>query len=248
MFRGVPLGPKKPSIVKTLVLGFTIVSFAAAFSVFFLFLLNTQCKSVHCFPVAAMGALLAPSTIRFYLQPCSLSPTANETIVSTPLPLPASHEPAGHRLSALALYFAEFIDHDLVRFSDLIPKPGDAGLGGCPSFVNDASPYIDGEQLYSTNETYMLGTLRTGTGGTLRVRPGGFLPLNAGGTMHVSGDQRADQNAPLLALHTLWLREHNWWAAEFARRVNIPPALRNPSVLDQYVSTLLFFPGHMNVN
>ena len=90
--------------------------------------------------------------------------------------------------------------------------------------VNDITAYLDGSVIYGSDQQ-RADELRTFGGGLLEVSEGDLLPFNeagldnAGGTsdtLFLAGDIRANENAALLAMHTLWVREHNYWAGELA--------------------------------
>ena len=92
------------------------------------------------------------------------------------------------------------------------------------SQVNDISAYLDGSVIYGSDQE-RADELRLFEGGLLVVSEGDLLPFNeagldnAGGssdTLFLAGDIRANENAALLAMHTLWVREHNYWAGELA--------------------------------
>ena len=94
--------------------------------------------------------------------------------------------------------------------------------------VNEISAYIDGSQIYgsSSDRAYGLRTL-DGTG-KLKVSVsethGDLLPYNTEGfanapssaeTFYFAGDVRANEQAALTAMHTLFVREHNYWAEQY---------------------------------
>ncbi len=58
-------------------------------------------------------------------------------------------------------------------------------------------------------------SLRTFVGGRMKTSGGDLLPLSASG-MFSAGDIRANENIELTSLHTLFVREHNYWADKIA--------------------------------
>jgi len=97
---------------------------------------------------------------------------------------------------------------------------------GVRQFENEITAFIDGSQVYgSDNETASL--LRDGAAGKLRVSEGNLLPFgetngeaidDIGGKSFIAGDVRANENAALTSLHTLFVREHNRLAEEIAAK------------------------------
>jgi len=94
--------------------------------------------------------------------------------------------------------------------------------------VNDVTSFIDASMVYGSDEA-RADYLRSFEGGRLRVSEGDLLPYNnpadgfemGGDTdpenpLFVAGDVRANENSILAAFHTLFLREHNYWADRFA--------------------------------
>ena len=89
--------------------------------------------------------------------------------------------------------------------------------------LNEISAWIDGSQVYGSDDE-RAAALRAGDGtGRLRTSDGDLLPFNtdglpnAGGsdaTLFLAGDVRANEQVGLLALHTLFVREHNRIADE----------------------------------
>tara|TARA_R110002049_G_scaffold72490_7_gene187528 strand:- start:96593 stop:99271 length:2679 start_codon:yes stop_codon:yes gene_type:complete len=90
--------------------------------------------------------------------------------------------------------------------------------------VNEITSFIDGSVIYGS-DAERAAALRTFQGGRLATSEGDLLPFNeaglanAGGTseaLFLAGDVRANENAALTAMHTLWVREHNFWAESLA--------------------------------
>lgn len=94
--------------------------------------------------------------------------------------------------------------------------------------VNQLTSYLDLSMVYGSTQSRSIA-LRAMKDGLLLTSAGNFLPFNgvpdgvpialenapdASSRFHVGGDIRANENANLLALHTIWLREHNKVAGE----------------------------------
>src|SRR5581483_8006112 len=98
-------------------------------------------------------------------------------------------------------------------------------LNGVRQQVNVNSHWIDGSQVYGS-DTARAQELRTLDGtGHLKVSTGNFLPFNVNAlpnqpnnssNFFLAGDVRANENSPLTALQTLFMREHNFWADQFS--------------------------------
>ncbi len=106
--------------------------------------------------------------------------------------------------------------------------------------MNRITSYIDGSNVYGS-DTHRNNALRSGVGGRLLTSAGDLLPFNdpmvlgtmdplenANDTgvfmdseMFVAGDVRANEQAGLTAMHTLWVREHNYWADRIATETSI---------------------------
>lgn len=86
--------------------------------------------------------------------------------------------------------------------------------------INEISSYIDAGFVYGSDET-RANALRALDGtGKMKTSDGNLLPFNedglpnAGGTgsdLFLAGDVRANEQIGLIAIHTLWVREHNYW-------------------------------------
>ncbi len=93
--------------------------------------------------------------------------------------------------------------------------------------INLATPWVDGSVIYGTS-TERLDALRTFEGGRLIVDendlpprdntdlPNATTPLFPKDEFFLLGDVRANQQIGLTSMHTLWLREHNYWADRLA--------------------------------
>ena len=90
--------------------------------------------------------------------------------------------------------------------------------------INQITAFIDGSMVYGSDQE-RADALRTFEGGMLQVSDGDLLPYNenglpnAGGsqeTLFLAGDIRANENAALSAMHSLWVREHNRIASNMA--------------------------------
>ena len=97
-------------------------------------------------------------------------------------------------------------------------------LSGVRQQVNVNTHWIDASQVYGS-DTARAQELRALDGtGHLKVSTGNFLPFNLNGfdnqpssspNFFLAGDVRANENSPLTALQTLFMREHNFWADQF---------------------------------
>lgn len=109
--------------------------------------------------------------------------------------------------------------------------------------LNSLTAWLDGSVIYGTDSTTAMA-LRTGVGGKLKIASDGMLPLNnaanfPNGTvpmingnpalkseqMYAAGEIRANENIELTSLQTIFVREHNRWAATISGR--------NPKLTDQ---------------
>ena len=90
--------------------------------------------------------------------------------------------------------------------------------------INQITAFIDGSVIYGSDEA-RAAALRTFEGGKLKTSEGDLLPFNedgfdnAGGpsdTLFLAGDVRANENAALTTMQTVWVREHNRLADKIA--------------------------------
>jgi peroxidase len=93
--------------------------------------------------------------------------------------------------------------------------------------VNAITTYLDASNVYGSDAA-RAQELRTLDGtGMLRTSPGDLLPYNTAGLSNapssapnffLAGDVRANEHVALTAMHTLFVREHNFWATFLANR------------------------------
>ena len=94
-------------------------------------------------------------------------------------------------------------------------------VDGVRQQLNMITAFIDGSQVYGSDEARAM-ELRTLDGtGRLKVSKGNLLPYNIHGfpnapdtsaTYFLAGDVRANEQVGLTSMHTLFVREHNYWA------------------------------------
>ena len=98
--------------------------------------------------------------------------------------------------------------------------------GNARTQVNHISSFIDATNIYGTEGTRHTW-LREHVGGRLRVGQGNIPPHNDktmtnagpnGDTAFVVGDIRGNENVALLSMHTLLVREHNYWANKLYKK------------------------------
>ena len=94
--------------------------------------------------------------------------------------------------------------------------------------INAISAYLDGSQIYGSDDARAFALRRLDGSGKLKVTEsdhGDLLPYNDGGfdnapasspTFFLAGDVRANEQVALTAMHTLFVREHNYWAGRYA--------------------------------
>lgn len=120
------------------------------------------------------------------------------------------------------------------------------GVTGPREQLNLVSSYVDGSMIYGT-DPYRARWLRTLTGGELKVTAtlvGDLLPyndgkrLNAGNpeqvsyskALFVAGDIRVNEQPTLAAIHTVFVREHNFQARRIRQE---HPELRDEQIYQQ---------------
>jgi len=131
-----------------------------------------------------------------------------EPLEAFPIPVPAGDpffDPTGSGTVAIGLERSEF-----------------AMVDGIRQQMNSNTAFIDGSMVYGSDQARAM-ELRSldGTGG-LKTSPGNLLPYNVNGfrnfpvdddpTMFLAGDVRANEQVGLTAMHTIFMREHNYVA------------------------------------
>lgn len=82
--------------------------------------------------------------------------------------------------------------------------------------INQSTTWIDGSQIYGSTDA-LAQQLRTGTNGKLKTSTGNLLPFDpTHPTQFWAGDPRVNEQIGLIAMHTLFVREHNRLAAYIA--------------------------------
>jgi hypothetical protein len=96
-------------------------------------------------------------------------------------------------------------------------------------YVNQDTSFIDGSTIYGSDAA-TAAALRTFVGGQLKTSAGGLLPYNTMGLdmqdptglpedqLFAAGDVRANDNVELTNITTLFVREHNYQAAQLAQQ------------------------------
>ncbi len=92
--------------------------------------------------------------------------------------------------------------------------------------VNAITAWIDGSQVYGSDEERAIALRAMDGSGKLKVSEGDLLPFNVDGlhnapsdaatNFFLAGDVRANEQVALTAMHVLFLREHNYWAERIA--------------------------------
>lgn len=111
--------------------------------------------------------------------------------------------------------------------SEKVPGTG-TGPGNPREQFNVLTAYLDASMVYGVDQT-RADALREFSGGRLKVTPnagGDLLPFNTTGlpngggdnnpAMYLAGDIRCNEQVGLIAIHTLFVREHNYWADRLA--------------------------------
>ena len=143
-------------------------------------------------------------------------------------------------ISDLFVSWGQFVDHDLSLTPDasgeLVHVPGmvaplersvfdpSTGTTQAREHINVVAPAMDASQLYGS-DSVREAELRLFSGGLLNMPGPGLLPMteagmagaSVGNPLFLSGDVRANENTGLTVLHTLFSREHNYWADKLSK-------------------------------
>ena len=94
--------------------------------------------------------------------------------------------------------------------------------------LNALTSFIDGSMIYGADEA-TASSLRNFEGGKLLIGDDGLPPIDEHG-FFITGDVRANENIELTSMHTLFLREHNYWAEKIAAQ---DPSLNDEAIFQQ---------------
>lgn len=98
-------------------------------------------------------------------------------------------------------------------------------VGGVRQQVNAITAYIDASNVYGSDDARAFALRTLDGSGKLKTSDGDLLPFNEDGLpnapttdsfLFLAGDVRANEQLGLTAMHTLFVREHNFWAEQFA--------------------------------
>ncbi len=93
--------------------------------------------------------------------------------------------------------------------------------------MNSISAWIDASNVYGSDAVRAAALRRNNGSGKLRTSKGRLLPRNTNGlpnaggidrNLFLAGDIRANEQAGLTVMHTLFVREHNRWCRRIKRR------------------------------
>lgn len=93
-------------------------------------------------------------------------------------------------------------------------------VAGVRQQTNALTSYIDASMVYGVDAVRAAGLRRLDGSGRLATSAGNLLPFNTGGLFNlpagpgffVAGDVRVNEQVGLMAIQTLFVREHNFWA------------------------------------
>jgi len=168
----------------------------------------------------------------------TLRPNPRE--ISNSLCASVSETPNRRGLSGLVWQWGQFLDHDIdltethsENGSAPISVPAGDPLGpnaipfdrsdfdfatGTPGIpreqINAITAFIDASQVYGSDPV-TADSLRSLSGGRLLTGAANLLPLDSEGSF-LAGDVRANEQAGLTAMHTVFMREHNRLADRIA--------------------------------
>lgn len=161
----------------------------------------------------------------------------NPRVISNIVSKETKSIPNARKMSELIIFFGQLLDHTFTETengdtrwpitipeSDPVFKNGGvieffrtvtAGSGTKRAAINKLSSYVDASSIYgSTEEDSMI--LRTKSQGKMNLTENDFLVYDGNGTF-ISGDERANENPNLIAMHTIFTREHNLVCDEILR-------------------------------
>ncbi len=100
-------------------------------------------------------------------------------------------------------------------------------VDGVRQQVNTITAFLDGSNVYGSDQERADALRAMGGAGRLKTSAGDLLPFNEDGlpnaatgdaaSFFLAGDFRANEQVGLTAMHTLFVREHNYWADRVAQ-------------------------------
>lgn len=102
----------------------------------------------------------------------------------------------------------------------------DKSESGVRQQINEITAWIDASNVYGSSEERLIELREEGTG-RLKTSEGNLLPFNTAGisnaggsdaTLFLAGDIRANEQVGLLAMHTIFVREHNRYVDRLSER------------------------------
>lgn len=153
----------------------------------------------------------------------------NPRVVSNLVSKETKTIPNRRSMSEMVIFFGQLLDHTFTETengdtrwnipipdSDPVFKNGGVieffrtvtnGTGPDRAAINKLSSYVDAASIYgSTEEDAMI--LRSKEDGKMNTSDGDLLMKDGNGSF-ISGDERANENPNLIAMHTIFTREHN---------------------------------------
>lgn len=109
-------------------------------------------------------------------------------------------------------------------------------VNGVREQFNRTTAYIDGSMVYGENDHRALTLRANDDSGKMILDEQGYLPKNEWGLKNlpsdsphffVAGDIRANDHIGLMAMHNLFVREHNYWAEQIS---NLNPSLNGEQI------------------
>ncbi|MCA9278929.1 MAG: peroxidase [Phycisphaeraceae bacterium] len=100
------------------------------------------------------------------------------------------------------------------------------GVSSPREHQNEITHWIDGSMVYGSDTT-RASALREFSGGRMLMDSNGYLPKNTAGLpnagssspdFYLAGDVRANEQTGLLGMHTVFVREHNYWADRISQQ------------------------------
>lgn len=106
-----------------------------------------------------------------------------------------------------------------------LDRSGYQMISGRREQVNNITAFIDASMVYGSDAPRAAELRALDGTGRLKTSEGDLMPFNLRGfptgpdptdpTLFLSGDVRTNENVALIAIHTVFMREHNYWADRF---------------------------------